>query len=152
MATQQSYQKDFHAWCFDQAKKLTENSWQNIDIDFLNLAEEMESMGRRERQELRNRLKVLFCHLLKAKYQPEFMGSSWENTIREQRVAIETLLEDSPSLDYCIEELSKDAYRKGFKEAEKEMNKTIPSEASCINKVFTLKQALEFGWMPQETL
>lgn len=155
-----SYEKDFHGWCMDQAKilfslgsaKTLENAPQDKFIDFINLAEEIESMGRRERQELKNRLTILFCHLLKAIYQPDFICSSWKLTINEQRICIETLLEDSPSLNYCLEEISKEAYRRGLREAEKQMGKTIPSEAGCINKIFTLKQAMDSSWLPQATL
>jgi len=38
---------------------------------YYNLIEEIASLGKRERQELRNRLGVLLGHLLKWHYQPE---------------------------------------------------------------------------------
>jgi hypothetical protein len=47
------------------------------------LVEEIVSLGRQQKQELRNRLGVLIGHLLKWDYQPELRGKSWKATIRE---------------------------------------------------------------------
>lgn len=146
MTTQPLYEKDLYIWFLDQSKHLHNKEFDKID--FINLAEEVESMGRYQRQELKNRLAVLFCHLLKVKYQPEYMGNSWEQTIREQRIQIDTLLEVSPSLLYFINDISLLAYEKGVKDAEKETGKILPSEAKYLNGVITLKDALESGWMP----
>lgn len=51
------YETDFYAWTQEQVKLLKEQAWQHLDV--LNLIEELEDLGRRERQELRNRLGLL---------------------------------------------------------------------------------------------
>jgi len=92
------YDNDFYAWTQHQAAVLRERAYGKLDID--NLAEEIESLGKRDRRALRSRLEVLVLHLLKWRYQPERRqsGHSWSSTIRTQRRRIDQILEDSPSL------------------------------------------------------
>ncbi|MFM6312627.1 MAG: DUF29 domain-containing protein, partial [Dolichospermum sp.] len=69
---------------------------------------------RKERQELRNRLALLLGHLLKWQFQTEKRSSSWLSTIREQRIQIKLLLQDSPSLKPYLEEVFLTAYELGL--------------------------------------
>ena len=96
------YAEDFYLWTQQQAALLRTGKWQELDYE--NLAEEIESMGRSEKRELGNRLEVLLTHLLKWQYQPEGRreGRSWEDTIWEQRRQLVALLQDSPSLRHEI--------------------------------------------------
>lgn len=80
----------------------------------VNLIEEIETLGRRERQELRNRLGVLLGHLLKWQFPPEKRSNSWLSTIREQRVQVKLLLQDSPSLKPYLNEVFVTVYELGL--------------------------------------
>jgi hypothetical protein len=62
------------------------------------VAEELESLMKSERRELRSRLEVLILHLLKWDHQPEQRSNRWRATVAEQRRRIRDLLLDSPSL------------------------------------------------------
>lgn len=104
------YEQDFYLWTQITAKQLKENKFH--EIDFINLIEEIESMGRSEKRELKSRLIVLLMHLLKWHYQPEKRSESWRSTITEQRICIEGLLEDSPSLKPLLSEVFEDCYQK----------------------------------------
>jgi hypothetical protein len=75
------YDDDFYLWTQQQAILLRAEKWQ--DLDYGNLAEELESLGQSTKRELVNRLVVLVMHLLKWRYQPEGrrQGHSWEDTI-----------------------------------------------------------------------
>lgn len=80
-----------------QANLLRSEEYAELDID--NLVEEIESLGRSQKRELRARLRVLLTHLLKISLQPS--GNPvrrWRLTIREQRRGIADELADSPSL------------------------------------------------------
>jgi hypothetical protein len=73
------------------------------EVDAGRLAEEIEAVGKRDRREVRNRLKVLLVHLLKWMAQPglryaEGGASGGLDTIREQRAQLESIFEQSPSL------------------------------------------------------
>ena len=91
------YDTDFFEWTQHQATALTAGHVSELDL--ANLAEEIESLGRRDRRGLRSRLEVLIMHLLKWYYQPEKRetGHRWESTIIEQRGRIADILADSPS-------------------------------------------------------
>jgi hypothetical protein len=119
MQTTTLYEQDFYAWTAQQAELLRSGIVEGLDLE--NLAEEIESLGKQQRQELRNRLGVLLGHLLKWCYQPEARSRSWTATIREQRQQILDLLDDNPSLKPYISEAITKAYRYGLTLVEKEM-------------------------------
>jgi hypothetical protein len=96
------YESDFYAWTSEQAKLLQLRKLD--DLDFENLIEEITSLGKQQRQELRNRLGILIGHLLKWHYQPENQSKSWRVTIRGQRREIKYLLSQSPSLKSYLDE------------------------------------------------
>ncbi len=100
--TSKLYDLDFYAWTLEQSKLLQEGKWQSLDIT--NLVEEIESLGKQQRQELRNRLGILIGHLLKWEYQPEMQSKSWRATIREQRKEVLRLLKENPSLKSYLTE------------------------------------------------
>ena len=79
-------------------------------------------------------------HLLKWQYQPEKRSESWRSTITEQRICIETLLEDSPSLQPLITEVFADCYQKARLKASDETGiklNLFPNESP-----FTLEEVL----------
>ena len=72
--SQSQYEQDFHAWTQEQSQLLRLGKWQELDLE--NLAEEIESLGKQQKQELRNRFGVLIGHLLKWEYQPHLRDKS----------------------------------------------------------------------------
>ncbi|MEH2369621.1 DUF29 domain-containing protein [Nostoc sp.] len=112
MYTSHLYETDFYDWTQKQVSLLKTQQWEQLDT--LNLIEEIETLGRRERQELRNRLGVLLGHLLKWQFQAEKRSNSWLGTIREQRVQIKLLLQDSPSLKPYLDEVFFSVYELGL--------------------------------------
>lgn len=112
MYTSHLYETDFYTWTQEQVSLLKTQQWNQLDT--VNLIEEIETLGRRERQELRNRLGVLLGHLLKWQFQPEKRSNSWLGTIREQRVQIKLLLQDSPSLKPYLDEVFLTIYELGL--------------------------------------
>jgi hypothetical protein len=93
------YEIDFYAWTQEQSALLSRGQWQSLDIE--NLVEEIESLGKQQKQELRNRLGV----------QPELRGKSWRSTIIEQRDRIKLHLKDNPSLKSYLDEAVIEAHR-----------------------------------------
>ncbi|HAG84125.1 MAG TPA: DUF29 domain-containing protein [Cyanobacteria bacterium UBA12227] len=112
MHTFHLYETDFYSWTQQQINWLKTQDWNQVDT--VNLIEEIEALGRKERQELRNQLGVLLGHLLKWQFQPDKRSNSWLGTIREQRVQIRLLLQDSPSLKPYLEEVFFAAYELGL--------------------------------------
>ncbi len=133
------YERDFYLWIQTTAEQLKEGKFNEIDIQ--NLIEEIESMGRSEKRELKSSLIVLLMHLLKWQYQPEKRSESWRSTISEQRICIEELLEDSPSLQPVILEIFDDCYQKARVKASDETGIKLnffPKESP-----FTLEETLK---------
>ncbi len=91
-----NYDTDFYAWANEQAALLRAGALTAADIE--NIAEEIESMGKGEKRELKSRLQIIVLHLLKWQFQPAGRGSSWETTIRVQRIDLAHHLSDNPSL------------------------------------------------------
>jgi hypothetical protein len=112
------YDQDYYLWIETISKQLKAGKF--AEIDLANLIEEIESMGKSEKRELKSRLIVLLMHLLKWQYQPEKRSESWRSTITEQRICIELLLEDSPSLQPLLIEIFADCYEKARLKASEE--------------------------------
>ncbi|MEQ8758087.1 MAG: DUF29 domain-containing protein [Coleofasciculus sp. G1-WW12-02] len=140
------YETDFYAWTQEQASLLRQQQWSQLDLG--NLIEEIESLGKQQRQELRNRLTVLIGHLLKWEYQPQRRSRSWLATIRLQRLDVSELLEENPSLKPYLEEALQKAYAKGVLLAVGETElpiRTFPAECP-----YNLAEILEDSFYPGE--
>jgi hypothetical protein len=135
------YETDFYAWTLEQSKLLKEGNFKHLDI--LNLVEEVESLGRQQRQELENRLAILLGHFLKWDYQPDHRSKSWKATIREQRRAIQKLIRQNPSLKPYLEEAIADAYESGLDLVVRE----TPLDYSDLPQtcVYTLDQLMDWN-------
>src|SRR5271154_4788626 len=94
------YDRDFYAWANQQAALLRAGMLGQADIE--HIAQEIESMGRTEKRELVGRLRVLLLHLLKWRFQPTGRGSSWEASIRVQRLDLTEHMKDNPSLKTIV--------------------------------------------------
>ncbi|AFZ26715.1 protein of unknown function DUF29 [Cylindrospermum stagnale PCC 7417] len=105
------YEQDFYLWIQTTVKLLQEGKLDQLDIE--NLIEEIDSMGRREKKELKTRLIVLIEHLLKLQFwieEKDYNARGWRNTVVEQRRQIIYTLADSPSLKSILNELFLDCY------------------------------------------
>jgi hypothetical protein len=99
MAKTELYDRDFVRWTEEQAAALRRAKSSNLPLDWENLAEEIESLGRSDRRELRSQITRVLRHLLKLEVSPATSPrAGWRGTIDEARDEIEGLLEDSPSL------------------------------------------------------
>jgi hypothetical protein len=140
------YETDFHAWTQAQAALLRRQHWAEIDLP--NLIEEVESLGKQQRQELRNRLSVLLGHLLKWQYQPQRRSRSWLATLRVQRRDIASLLQDNPSLKPYLAEALATAYENAKDLAMGETN--LPKQTFPKHCPYGLDAALNPQFYPGE--
>jgi hypothetical protein len=136
------YDQDFTLWTEQQAALLRRRAAgemaNDADLDWQNIAEEIESVGGNTRRELRKRLARLLQHLLKWHYRPELRSRSWRSTIANQREELEDLLADNPSLRAKLPEFFAAAYVRGRRWALDETGLLDLPEASP----FTVEQAL----------
>jgi len=118
MVTASLYDVDFYKWSQEQAQLLRLGRFSEIDKD--NIIEEIEDMGKRKKQELRNRLIILLMHLIKWKYQPILQSRSWVSTIKIQRLEIKDHIDENLSLRYILDELIAKAWKSALIKAEYE--------------------------------
>lgn len=141
-----SYERDFYAWTQEQAAALRAEaaSGSNAPIDWENVAEEVESMGRSQKREVSSRLRTILIHLLKWLYCPELREhceNDWRTTIRIQRRDLSEELKDSPSLrsyPYDIFTRIYDNAREDAADGARVPVKTFPKDPP-----FTLEQVLD---------
>jgi hypothetical protein len=138
VSTATLYDTDFYEWTAQSAELLRRRRLTDLDLE--HLAEEIEDLGKRDRWEVHNRLRVLITHLLKWDVQPD------RATIDTQRADLEPIFEQSPSLRrYAGEDLSK-IYSKAARHALRETGKH-PSALSgeCP---FSMEQILDEDFLP----
>jgi hypothetical protein len=138
------YEKDFYQWLELTADLVREGRFGEIDRDIL--LDELESMGKRDKRELANRLIILMAHLLKWLHQPDGRSSGWIGSIAEQRLQIAGQLEDSPSLRRMLPEAAEKAYPKAILLAGRETG--LPPDRFPPDCPFTLLQLLDEAFFP----
>ena len=102
------YEQDFFRWTEEQARALRVAASMriNVALDWENLAEEIESLGRSDRRELASRIQVIIEHLMKLEISPaKAPRRGWEATIVRERQKVRGLLDESPSLRGVVAEL-----------------------------------------------
>lgn len=136
------YDNDYNQWLEQTAQQLRERKFDLVDWN--NLIEEIEDMGKSERRALESLLTRLLEHLLKLSYWREEKarsGNHWASEIVNFRYQIHKRLKESPSLKPKMESI----YAEVFPVALKSMSKLflLPSDARI-----SLEQALDDDWFP----
>ncbi|MBD2690761.1 DUF29 domain-containing protein [Anabaena catenula] len=134
-----THDHDFYAWTQEQAHLLRTRQFNQIDFD--HIAEEIEDMGRSEKRELESRLELLIMHLLKWQFQPNLRSRSWQLTIKEQRLRLEKLLVENPSLRGCLADSLEKIYQLAIISAERETGLSSFPETCpySLTEIFTLE-------------
>lgn len=109
------YETDFYSWAMQQAQLLRDRQLQ--EVDWNNIIEEIEALGRSQYHALVSAIEQLTLHLLKWQFQHKKYSKSWENSISKQRIQIERLLEDNPSFTAKSDEIIPKGYKYGRKGA-----------------------------------
>lgn len=107
-----SYEEDLYLWSQQQAHALREAAARgvNLPIDWENVAEEIESLGRRDRTGIVSRLETVIIHLLKLEHSSQTdPRRGWIVTVQRDRRVLGKLLRDSPSLRARLDDLVKEA-------------------------------------------
>ncbi len=103
MAERALYDEDFHAWTVEQAAALRRAGQARVNtpqaVDWQNVAEEVEGMGRSQKSAIRSALTSLLEHLLKLAYSPDRPPrAGWKRSAYNARYLIADEIADSPSL------------------------------------------------------
>jgi hypothetical protein len=106
-APMSDYDTDFYAWSRRQGSLLrrlaARERVNDTDLDWPNIAEEIETLGRSERGALASHIANIIEHLMKLAASPAMEPrAGWEGTIDRARGDVERLLEESPSLRHEV--------------------------------------------------
>lgn len=138
------YEADFSAWSAEQARRL--RALKPAGLDWDNLAEEVESLGRSDKRAIGSALKVVLEHLLKWQFQPDKRSPSWSDSIEEHRDRIARILDDSLSLATLPREILRREYQRARRKALRDTRlapRSIPT--TCP---FTIEQILDIEFWP----
>jgi hypothetical protein len=140
------HDSDIALWAEEQAERLRRRAdlANSDELDWLNLAEEIEGVVASEKREVRSRLALIVQHLLKWQYQPALRSRSWETTLHIQRRDLMAVLVDSPSLRPFAASVLITAFAHGRHDAEQETGLLhLPVECP-----WTLEQVLDQAFLP----
>lgn len=148
MSGSELYERDYYAWIQNQVTALRERRVK--EIDWANVAEEIEDLGKSEKRSIESRIGRIIEHLLKLGYAPAPMKSlnkrGWELSIREARRQIRRRLSESPSLRRKTLEMFPHSYEGGRNAALIALN--FPDSALPETSPWTLDQVLDDSFLP----
>ncbi|MBN3886706.1 MAG: DUF29 domain-containing protein [Nostoc sp.] len=140
------YEQDYCAWVEQIAELLRSHQWDTLDLE--HLIEEVVDLGKSQQRALQSALRLILSHLLKWKYQPERRSQSWQVTITRERLNIDELLQESPSLRRFLNdsEWINTTYQRARREA---MVETSLSEDNfAIACPFSVDEILDLDFYP----
>ena len=109
------YERDEVEWCDEMAALIGRG--RTGELDFANLKEVLEDMGKRDRREVKSRLRVLLMHWLKWEFQPEMRTGSWLATLQIQRGELAEAASDSRTLRNHLAQVLDEVYAKARRDA-----------------------------------
>lgn len=138
------YETDYVQWVETTVEHLRQGHYDEIDWD--NLIDEIEDMGRSERHRLKSNLVVVLLHLLKWQYQSEKRSGSWEASLLEHRRRIREALQTSPSLKPYLETILAESYTAATKQAKAETG--FPPETFPAVCLYDVAAILDDDFLP----
>jgi len=147
------YDDDFYAWTQYQAQVLRTLRTRDNRFDREHLAEEIEDLGRSERDAVRSQVRRILVHFLKLAFSPaRDPRFGWMSSIVDARAQLGDKL--SPSLRRDIEETAARHYTAARKQAaldlqeygERDAALSLPDECP-----YSVDQILADDWYPNES-
>jgi len=151
MGADRTYDADLALWAEDQARALRSAAQARIKlpIDWQNVAEEIESLGKSQARALAGRIETILVHLIKLQASPASTPRiGWRPTIQRQRNEIEALLKDSPSLRQTIPGVIEAARSKARRVAELELADFGEQPQTDLNAVSYTEAQVMGDWFP----
>lgn len=139
-----AYEVDYLAWLETTIDHLRDRRYEQVD--WANLIEELEDMGRSERRRLESNTIVILLHLLKWQHQPQARTGSWQASIIEHRRRVRKALQTSPSLQPYLQEIFSECYLEAVKQAAAETQ--LPLATFPETCPYTIAHLLDDNFLP----
>jgi hypothetical protein len=144
--TKTLYEQDFNLW-IEETVNLLKNR-QLDQIDYENLIEEVEDLGKNQKDDLEIHLENILRNLLRWKYLISERVNDWQVGLLRNRIDIKRIVRDSPSLGQYIDSVLDECYETARLLAATQMGvdiKTFP-----IDLPFTKEQILDPDYLPED--
>jgi Domain of unknown function DUF29 len=142
------YERDYYAWLQDQVRALRERRIE--DVDWENVAEEIDGLSKSERRDIRSHLATVVENLLKLEYARgmfrEFNARGWRVSVKSARWHIRELLDESPSLRPQLAEMLADAYEAG--RIEELRDRRLKEETLPQTSPWIVEQVMDDAFLP----
>jgi hypothetical protein len=148
-----AYDIDVLSWSEQQAallRRVAAGETINDQIDWENVAEEIESVGQSERRSLASHVRLVLEHLAKLEASPAANPrAGWQDTVSRARVDIEDLLQASPSLRPKLEAMVAEQLPRALKLAASSLAHHDETARMPLDKLrYSLDQVVN-DWFPQ---
>jgi hypothetical protein len=137
------YETDYNQWVNETVQQLRERQFDGVDWD--NLIEEIEDVGKSQKRALESFLTRLVEHLLKLSYwesEKERNGNHWKSEIVNFRYQVHKRLKESPSLRPELASI----YAEIFPVAIKSVSQLFPLQKDAY---ISLEKTLDNDWFPE---
>ena len=147
------YEDDFYAWTQHQAEVLRTMPVSDNRFDREHVAEEIEDLGKSERDAVRSQIRRIIEHLLKLAYSPaEQPRFDWMQSISDARAALEDKL--SPTLRRDVEATLERLYAQARRSAAalaSQLRRTRGGSGVPDTCPYSLDEICEQDWYPSST-
>lgn len=133
------YDKDFFLWTQRQAELLRHAARDriNVPIDWENVAEEIESLGKSDTREVKSLARHILVHLIKLQVSTQTEPRShWQHEIAVARDTLDDVLCDSPSLKARFPALVEEQWPKAIREAQRKLDGDRRAAAALRSLVY----------------
>ena len=142
------YERDYYAWLQDQVQALRERRVE--DVDWENVAEEIEDLGESQRQSVESQMVRLLEHLLKLQYAGGAIRKNnargWQLSVKDTRLVVRKLLDENPSLRRQLVGMLPYAYQRGRLAALRKAR--LPDHAIPESCPWAVEQVMDDDFLP----
>lgn len=146
------YKRDYHAWTRAQAAALRRMVQERIDttLDLPHLVDEIEDLGRSERDAVRSQARRIMEHLLKLEYSQALEPrDDWKDTVADARAMLDDKL--SPSLRRDLEAVWPRLYAQVLPKARRALHRFDERNAAAtlpLDCPYNLDHICRHEWYP----
>lgn len=163
------YEQDYAAWAVKQAELLrvaheavaqAELHQANLpsvlrDLDWLDLAEEIESLARRDRRELASQITTIIEHLVKLQWSRATAArAGWVDTVEREREEVREIVRDSPSLGRELPEITARRVEVATRRTVRQLDRhgeQLSAAGGALSSNYTAEKVLG-DWIPEPML
>jgi hypothetical protein len=156
MMSAKLYDEDIVAWSKQQAEALRSaaHAGSNLQLDWENLAEEIEDLGVSQRSAVGSYVMRIIQHLVKLDHSPAVEPrSGWRRTIRLARLQTHRRLEASPSLRPELARIVDEETKRGIESAIadlEEYGEIGEVDANALRRSRYTPDRVLGDWLPEE--